>query len=160
MPLWLQAAVPIAAAITCYVVYRKWRREDRDRDQDRLVNYLDRIAVMLGEMADELESGRTSPARCTELFQAIRGVDQLIWKSRTALAVSHKNELLEALRGVVDPPARLNMTRTRELMQKVDRLLEVGASQPSHTLQSTRDLETIRKASGLFKGAAEFLRAQ
>ncbi len=159
MPIWAQVIGTIVAAIGGYVGIRKWRREDRNDDRDRVAAYLDRIATMLAEMADDFESGRTSPARCQQLFEAIGGVDRVLHTSRTALAARDNSELLEALREVVDPPDRLRRTRSLELVRDVGRLLETGAARPSDPVQVLRDLESIRTVSGLFKGAADLVRA-
>lgn len=117
MPSWLTILLSVVgglgAVVSAYVAARNFLRADRDR----AAGYLDRIATMVAEMANELETKGASPARCKELVEAIGNLELILGRSLSVYRLRGGNELLRALTTVVDPPMRItDLSPTRVLV--------------------------------------------
>lgn len=152
MPTWLSIVLGVVGAIGTGVAVYTAVRNARRADRDRVAAYLDRIATMLADMAGELEREGQSHARCAELVEAIGYLPGIAYRSGAAHRAG--NELLETLITCMDPPAWLSgQSASGALFAEVSVRLKDGA-----TLRRD-DLATIRRAAGMFKGAAEAVRA-
>jgi hypothetical protein len=135
--------------VGAYGAIGKARREDRDG----VAGYLDRIATMLAEMANELETNGTSPARCAELVEAIGNLDSVLRRSSAARQARRENELLRGLTIVLDAPFGLDSLPRSEAFL-VNFKYRMGRGD-----LGAKDLRSIREVSGMFKGAAEYIKA-
>ncbi|HKP57384.1 MAG TPA: hypothetical protein VJV78_11720 [Polyangiales bacterium] len=145
---WLALTIGFAAVIGLVEVIRRMRRTSRQR----LAGDLQRISDSLAELADELDSQRSEPARCAglaELLAEIRSVLQ-----GNSLIHGVRDDLIVGLALAYDEPSRYTAAQVhaRKLTLAVEKQLQTG--------ESSVETDKVRRVSGLFRGAAEALRAE
>jgi hypothetical protein len=141
----------VVGAVGTFIATRTAVRDESRDDRARVAGYLDRIAAMLTEMADDLKTKRASPARCAEPVEAIGNAEQVVQKSWSAYGL--QNDLLVILTDVMDVPSTYSRAQAQSRKLMLEDLLKSGND-------LSGELDDIRRASGMFEGAAEAIKAR
>ena len=146
MPHWSLIATGFLATAAFVEVIRRTRKASRAQ----LADNLDRISVSIAELADDLDSDRSSPAKCAELADQLENIRGVL--GGNSLCYGVRDDLLIGLSTGRDASSHqaVGPGRARRLTYEVSEQLKTGLDEV--------EIHKVRSLSRLFKDAAQAMK--